>query len=197
MASMEASCASSLASTAGSAGGSGPGSIVGQPPVIYARVDHAAKRNNNLCMLNQAQTTVPLLISNSSVVSSGGGVSPSSIMNTSCESSTSSGSASRCTRIHNPDYGIHGGHGGHDLNGRHSSSADEGFTSGSSPVNGLTSGPMVLSPQSSGDTTHLVELSQTMTSKEPGNSSNIGSGNGSRNIHPTNLRFSTTKPQKF
>jgi len=44
-----------------------------------------------------------------------------------------------------------------------------------------------------------VELSQTMTSKEPGNSSssNIGSGNGSRNIHPTNLRFTTTKPQKF
>lgn len=60
--------------------------------VIYARIDHAAKRgNNNLSMLNQAQTTVPLLISNSS----GGGVSPSSIMNTSCESSASSGSASR------------------------------------------------------------------------------------------------------
>lgn len=60
--------------------------------VIYARVDHAAKNrgNNNLSMLNQAQTTVPLLIS-----SVGGGVSPSSIMNTSCESSNSSGSASR------------------------------------------------------------------------------------------------------
>jgi hypothetical protein len=103
LASMEASCASSMASTGSDRGGS-----TGQPPVIYARVDHAAKRNNtNLCMLNQAQTTVPLLISNISggsgtsaggqagPLSGGGGVSPSSIMNTSCESSTSSGSASR------------------------------------------------------------------------------------------------------
>ena len=108
MASMDPSCASSLASTGSDRTGGSTGA--GQPPVIYARVDHAAKRNNtNLCMLNQAQTTVPLLISNISggssgstsaggqagSLSGGGGVSPSSIMNTSCESSTSSGSASR------------------------------------------------------------------------------------------------------
>ena len=103
LASMDPSCSSSMASTGSDRGGS----TGGQPPVIYARVDHAAKRNNtNLCMLNQAQTTVPLLISNISggsgtsaggqpSLSGGGGVSPSSIMNTSCESSTSSGSASR------------------------------------------------------------------------------------------------------
>merc|ERR1739838_1213225 len=41
-----------------------------------------------------------------------------------------------------------------------------------------------------------VELSQTMTSKEQAGNSNIGSGS-SRNIHPTNLRFSTNRPQKF
>ena len=105
LASMDPSCSSSMASTGSDRGGS---TGAGQPPVIYARVDHAAKRNNtNLCMLNQAQTTVPLLISNISggsvtsaggqpvSLSGGGGVSPSSIMNTSCESSTSSGSASR------------------------------------------------------------------------------------------------------
>jgi hypothetical protein len=109
----------------------------------------------------------------------------------------------RCTRIHNPEYGsiIHG-HDSHHFNGRHSSSADEGFTSGSSPVNGMGGisgsgqGNLVLSPQSSADTTHKVELSQTMTSKEQAGNSNIGSGS-SRNIHPTNLRFSTTRPQKF
>merc|ERR1719461_556382 len=116
----------------------------GQPPVIYARIDHSAKQRN-LSMANQAQTTVPLLIASST-----GGVSPSSIMNTSCESSASSGSASRCTRIHNPDF--------QSVEGRcHSSSADEGFTSGSSPVNGTNSNvPMILSPQSS-ETTHLVD----------------------------------------
>merc|ERR1712176_1677308 len=112
-------------------------------------------------MLNQVQTTVPLLISNSSAagaVISGGGVSPSS---------TSSGSASRCTRIHNPEYIHHG----HDLNGRHSSSADEGFTSGSSPVNGIA-GPMaLLSPQSSADTTHLVSLSSASSASSSSSSS--------------------------
>ena len=66
------------------------------PPVIYARIDHSSKRNYNNqgvgpSMMSQAHTTVPLLITNNS----GGGVSPSSVMNTSCESSTSSGSASR------------------------------------------------------------------------------------------------------
>jgi hypothetical protein len=67
-----------------------PGSVSDMPPpVIYARIDPAGKRNyNNSTMLNQAQTTVPLLISS-------GGVSPSSIMNTSCESSASGGSTSR------------------------------------------------------------------------------------------------------
>ena len=64
-------------------------------PVIYARIDHSTKRNYHSqpgpTMLHQAHTTVPLLITNNT----SGGVSPSSIMNTSCESSTSSGSASR------------------------------------------------------------------------------------------------------
>jgi len=131
-------------------------------PVIYARIDHSAKQRN-LSMANQAQTTVPLLIASSS--SGGGGVSPSSIMNTSCESSASSGSASRCTRIHNPDF--------HPVEGHrcHSSSADEGFTSGSSPVNGATSNvPMVLSPQSS-ETTHLVSSSSCSTSSSSSSSS--------------------------
>merc|ERR1711976_349763 len=87
-----------------------------------------------------------------------GGVSPSSVMNTSCESSSSSGSASRCTRVYNPETG------NTDLNGRHSSSADEGFTSGSSPVNGIPV-PMLLSPQSSSDTqetTHLMEAAKSL-----------------------------------
>ena len=65
----------------------------------------------------------------------------------------------RCTRVYNPEAGT-------DINGRHSSSADEGFTSGSSPVNGTTSNvPILLSPQSSDtqDTTHLVSSSSSST----------------------------------
>ena len=248
-----------------------PPAQMGPPPVIYARIDHSAKQRN-LSMANQAHTTVPLLIPSST-----GGVSPSSIMNTSCESSASSGSASRyvspllfltdnekslnfffvsilsgnyreqksevvilaeafknlikvklvmsrpwpgwfsqircskkltqrrkirifdifvnlnlnvklkilnwlklqssnailnhgfcynfrCTRIHNPDFPP--------VEGRcHSSSADEGFTSGSSPVNGTTSNvPMILSPQSS-ETTHLVSSSSSSTSSSSSSSS--------------------------
>lgn len=83
----------------------------------------------------------------------------------------------RCTRIHNPEYGsiIHG-HDSHHFNGRHSSSADEGFTSGSSPVNGMggISGSgqgLVLSPQSSADTTHLVSLSSASTSSSSSSTS--------------------------
>ena len=71
----------------------------------------------------------------------------------------------RCTRIHNPDF--------HPVEGIrcHSSSADEGFTSGSSPVNGTTSNvPMVLSPQSS-ETTHLVSSSSSSTSSRSGSGS--------------------------
>ena len=84
----------------------------------------------------------------------------------------------RCTRIHNPEYGsiIHG-HDSHHFNGRHSSSADEGFTSGSSPVNGMGGisgsgqGNLVLSPQSSADTTHLVSLSSASTSSSSSSTS--------------------------
>ena len=95
----------------------------------------------------------------------------------------------RCTRIHNPEYGsiIHGHDSSHHFgNGRHSSSADEGFTSGSSPVNGTSGmmgvgisvsgqGNLVLSPQSSGDTTHLVSLSSGSTSSSSSSSSTSSS----------------------
>lgn len=125
-----------------------------EPPVIYARIDHVSKRHhNNPSMLAQAQTTVPLLISSSS-----GGVSPSSIMNTSCDSSGSGGSSSRCPRATMESIDPCGG--------RNSSSADEGFTSGSSPVNGTNNNmPIILSPQSSDtqDTAHLVSSSSSST----------------------------------
>ena len=79
----------------------------------------------------------------------------------------------RCTRVYNPESGI-------ELNGRHSSSADEGFTSGSSPVNGIsttnTNMPILLSPQSSDtqDTAHLVssESCSSTTSSTSSSSSN-------------------------
>lgn len=72
----------------------------------------------------------------------------------------------RCTRIHNPDYIPEYN------NGRHSSSADEGFTSGSSPVNGAASGSgsLMLSPQST-DTAHLVSSSSASTASSTSSSS--------------------------
>ena len=120
-------------------------------PVVYARIDHARRTHPH-----HVHHGGPLLTSCSS---SGGGISPNSLMNTSVDSSAGSSSSSSCTRIMaNPTNIIR-----NDLGER--SSADEGFTSGGSPVGdcGSSSGgsgtgrcgggriPILLSPDSAGD----------------------------------------------
>ena len=96
--------------------------------------------------------------------------------------------------------------GADDLNGRHSSSADEGFTSGSSPVNGLgvppvgvvggAGGmPIILSPQSSDtqDTAHLVSSSAASSSSTSSSASSDGLG-GSTSKQSQSGCGSVTKP---
>lgn len=131
------------------------GVTAGGEPVVYARIDHSRRTHPHPHHQHQHG---PLLTSCSS---SGGGISPSSLMNTSVDSSAGSSSSSSCTRIMaNPTNIIR-----NDLGER--SSADEGFTSGGSPVGdcGSSNGsgtvrsgriPILLSPDSAGDTAHLV-----------------------------------------
>ena len=133
------------------------GVTAGGEAVVYARIDHARRNHHG------HHPQGPLLTSCSS---SGGGISPSSLMNTSVDSSAGSSSSSSCTRIMatGPTNIIR-----NDLGER--SSADEGFTSGGSPVGdcgssstGSGSGtvrcarlPVLISPDSAApDTAQLV-----------------------------------------
>ena len=132
----------------------------GGEAVVYARIDHN-RRGHQQPHLGHGHG--PLLTSCSS---SGGGISPNSLMNTSVDSSAGSSSSSSCTRImaNGPANIIR-----NDLGER--SSADEGFTSGGSPVGdcGSSNGsgtvrcgriPVLLSPDSAADTAQLVSSSR-------------------------------------